>query len=298
MLNSLRTTDHERVARSLATAACVFAGLICVLFAVRLMWLFLAPRIDDAATIAPAATASKVNTATSVAQWHLFGNSQSVDLARLTTNAPPTTLKLVLRGTLALPDAAQGMAIIADEHGLEKNYKVGDTVSGGAKLGEVYSDHVVLSHDGIAESLLLPKPDEHAPPLPTQNMQRLAGGNATSSMPPGYTSRPSTASTTTIGKAGAASIANAEDLARQVHIDPVFENGKLSGARLSGSGAVSALMSQAGLKATDVVTSVNGMPLSNLSNPQQMMDNLRNAASVQVTVQRDGKPATLTLPLR
>lgn len=297
MLNSLRTTDHERVARSLATAACVLAGLVCVWFAVRLVWLLLAPRIDDAAqTAAPAAT-SKVNAATSVAQWHLFGNSQSIDLARLTTNAPPTTLKLILRGTLALPDAAQGMAIIADEHGLEKSYKVGETVSGGAKLGEVYPDHVVLSHDGIAESLLLPKPEEHAPALPAQNQQRLAAGNAASSMPPGFSSRPSAAASAPGGKSSP-NMAGTEDLARQVHIEPVFDNGKLSGARLSGSGAVSALMAQAGLKSTDVVTSVNGMPLSNLSNPQQLMDNLRNAASVQVTVQRDGKPATLTLPLR
>lgn len=296
MLNSLRIADHERVSRSLAMAACVFAALIGVWFAVRLVWLLLAPRVDDAApTTAPVAT--KTNAAVSVAQWHLFGSVQNIDLSKLATNAPATTLKLVLRGTLALSDAAQGMAIIADEHGVENSYKVGEIVTGGAKLAEVYPDHVVLSHDGVAESLKMPKPEDHAPPLPAQNVQRLAAAGQASSVPPNFGSRTPTSPAGTPSKT-APPINGAEDLARQVHIEPVFDGGKLSGARLSGSGAVAALMTQAGLKPTDVVTSVNGMPLGNVTNPQQLMDSLRNAPSIQVTVQRQGGPATLTVPLR
>ncbi|TLY48232.1 MAG: PDZ domain-containing protein [Gammaproteobacteria bacterium] len=57
-------------------------------------------------------------------------------------------------------------------------------------------------------------------------------------------------------------------------------------------------MNQVGLKPTDLVTAVNGTPLSNVSNPQQLLDKFGNAASLQITVQRDGKPATLTLNLR
>jgi len=78
----------------------------------------------------------------------------------------------------------------------------------------------------------------------------------------------------------------------------VFENGKIAGARLSGGGQVAALMQKAGIKPTDLITAVNGTALAGLSNPQQFMDNLRNASSLQVTVLRDGKPATLTLDLR
>ncbi|HEX6833463.1 MAG TPA: type II secretion system protein N [Rudaea sp.] len=296
MFDSLRTADHDRVSRSLAMTACALAALAALWFAVRLVWLVLSPRADQMTATAPLSATGNVPPATTVAQWHLFGNSQSIDLARLATNAPATTLKLVLRGTLALPDAAQGVAIIADERGVENNYKVGETVTGGAKLAEVYPDHVVLQHDGTAESLALPKPEEHAPSLPAQNQQRLASGPNASSVPPGFNGR-SAAPGASVPKA-LPGIAGAEDLARQVHIEPVFDAGKLSGARLSGSGAVATLMGQAGLKPTDVVTSVNGTPLSNVTNPQQLMDSLRNAPSIQVTVQRDGKPATLTLPLR
>jgi type II secretory pathway component PulC len=46
------------------------------------------------------------------------------------------------------------------------------------------------------------------------------------------------------------------------------------------------------------VTSINGTALTSLSDPQQFMDNLKSTTSLQVTVLRDGKPATLTVSLR
>ncbi len=80
-------------------------------------------------------------------------------------NAPRSALKLTLRGTLALPDAKDGIAIIADEQNIEHRFNVGDTVSGNAKLSEVYPDHVVLSHDGVDESLAMPGPETHVAPV-------------------------------------------------------------------------------------------------------------------------------------
>ena len=94
---------------------------------------------------------------------------------------------------------------------------------------------------------------------------------------------------------GALARTNAADLARQIQFEPVFDGGKIAGARLSGSGAAAALMNQIGLKPTDMVTAVNGTPLSSVSNPQQLLDQLGNASSLQITVQRDGK--TITLPV-
>src|SRR5262249_25640003 len=156
----------------------------------------------------------------------------------------------------------------ADERGVERSYKVGETVAGNARLAEVYADHVVLNHDGIAEALNLPRPEEHAPALAETNVARATGTAPASSMPPGYAAKSSANAAARATVAGRLPIP--DELARQVHIEPVFDNGKLTGARLSGGGAVAILMGQAGLRPTDVVTSVNGMPLSSLSNPQQL----------------------------
>ena len=74
-------------------------------------------------------------------------------------------------------------------------------------------------------------------------------------------------------------------------------NGKIAGARLSGSGDVAVLMNKAGLKPTDVVTAINGKPVTSLTTDTNFVDNLKNASNLQVTVLRDGKPATLTVSL-
>jgi len=299
MLSSFSTADQARASRLAALGVCILAGAICLWLLVRLAWL-LVPQEDDVAA-APPAAAANAPPAQSVAKWHLFGNPQNVLLAQA-MRAPATTLKLTLRGTLALPEPNQGIAMIEDEHGSERAYKVGEDVAGVAKLSEVYADHVVLSHEGANETLNLPQPEARAPAPETG--PRVAAGIGNSA-----TSKPGSAAPLFVPPQmahGAVDWTQAQknlrldpaQLAKQVHIEPVFVDGKISGARLSGSGEVLALMNQAGLKATDTITSVNGTALTGLPNPQQFMDNLKNASSLQVTVLRDGKPATLTLNLR
>ncbi len=296
MINPLSAADIGRTSKLAALAACALAGLLCIWLLVRVIWL-LVPRGSDSAAAPVMPTATSATPAASVAQWHLFGNAQSVDLAARALNAPQTALKLVLHGTLALPDPKHGIAIIADEQNVEHGYNVGDTVAGSAKLAEVYTDHVVLSHDGVAESLLLPRPEERsAAPGAERSVARAPGTAA--SVPPGHASSTSNSNSARARSPGALVRSNAADLMRQVRFEPVFDGGRIAGARLSGSGAAAALMNQIGLKPTDMVTAVNGTPLSSVSNPQQLLDQLGSASSLQITVQRDGRPATLTLNLR
>ncbi|HET8941713.1 MAG TPA: PDZ domain-containing protein, partial [Rudaea sp.] len=142
-------------------------------------------------------------------------------------------------------------------------------------------------------------PAAHAPPLPLANQRNLsnAKGDRASSIPPTYVPPSMAHGAIDWSRAQQQLQIDPAQLARQVHIAPVFENGKIAGARLSGGGRVAELMQQAGLKPTDLITAVNGTSLSSLSNPQELMDNLKDASSLQVTVMRDGKPATLSLNL-
>lgn len=280
-----------------AVASCAAAALACAWLFVRLVWLLLPHAQDDRSMPMPAPATPVQTAAASIAQWHLFGNPQAVNLGELARNAPKTTLDLVLRGTFALPDPKQGIAIIADASRGERSYNVGDAV-GSATLAEVYADHVVLSHDGADESLSLPRPDDHAAPANAATATRTPG--QASSVPPGYTPNTAPAAAAVTGGNGSAAFSrtNAADLARDVRFEPVFADGHIAGARLSGSGAAAALLNQVGLRPTDVVTAVNGTQLANVANPQQLIDQLGNASSLQVTIQRDGRPATLTLNLR
>jgi general secretion pathway protein C len=270
----------------------------CLWLLVRLAWL-LVPQSDDATVPPPADTPSAAAPVQSVAKWHLFGNPQSVVLAQA-ARAPATSLRLTLRGTLALPEADQGIAMIEDEHGGERAFKVGEDVADSVKLTQVYTDHVVLNHAGATEMLSLPQPEAHSAPDSSQRSVGSAGSGSspkTSSVPPTYIPPAMVHGTVDWNQAQKNLRLDPAELAKQVRIEPVFVDGKISGARLSGGGDVAALMNQVGLKPTDLVTAINGTALSGLSNPQQLMDNFKNASSLQVTVMRDGKPATLTLNL-
>ena len=287
-MNWLSTPDHERASRFAAIGISAIAAAACVYLLVRIAWL-LVPHGGDTAVTPRGGAAAAATTSVSIAKWHLFGNPQALTPAAPSTLA--TVLKLGLRGTLALPDAKdeRALAIIVNEQGVETSYRVGAEIVPGAKLAAVYADHVEIDHGGIAEALALPRPEQHAPPLPEKNQQRLN---------PAAAGNPSAGRTAAVSGAPVPGIrpptVDPQEFVRQIH--PVLSGGKIIGADISGADA--GLLARVGLKPTDVVTAVNGTPLANVSNPQALIEQLQSSPSIQVTVQRDGKPATLTLSLR
>jgi len=292
MLNSMSSGDHERLSRLAALGACAAAAALCLYLLVRIVWLLL-PRGDATGPGATAAAQAPARATVSVAKWHLFGNPQGIASATPASSLA-TVLKLGLRGTLALADPKdeRALAIIANEQGVETSYRIGVEVAAGASLTEVYPDHVVLDHQGVAETLTLPRPDQHAPASPAKNQQRLAAASTPdASVPPG--SVPA-AIAPSAAAASAMPRIDPQDVARQ--LKPVFADGRIVGADISGADA--SLLARLGLKPSDIVTAINGTPLAGVTNPQALMEQLQSSSSVQVTVQRDGKPATLTLSLR
>ncbi|MBN8483119.1 MAG: PDZ domain-containing protein, partial [Xanthomonadales bacterium] len=90
---------------------------------------------------------------------------------------------------------------------------------------------------------------------------------------------------------------NAADLARRVQVTPVLDNGRVAGLRVSTAGDA-ALMARLGLRPSDIVTAVNGIPVDSVARGQQILESLGSATEVRVTVTRDGMPAELALKLR
>src|SRR5690606_10669330 len=100
--------------------ACAFG--FCAWKAVGLFWLVLAGPDLPAAGPTLAVPAGDVSVARGqIAKWHLFGDPQgSVDLATLAqAKLQETGLKLTLRGTFNETRPEGGIAIIADEQGLD-----------------------------------------------------------------------------------------------------------------------------------------------------------------------------------
>jgi general secretion pathway protein C len=241
-----------------------------------------------------------------LSQWRLFGHAGTLSsLAQRTQQAPETALQLQLRGTLNLDSSDGGIAIIADGSGDEAAYRVGDALPGGATLTAIYAGRVLLSRDGVDEGLSL------LPPSPESS----AGGRATPRLPPGMRN-PGAGSTAGLpGSAGnpfvnpgistgvpsleslrAATGTDVAELARQVNVQPVMENGRFAGVRLT-VGRDSDILDRTGLRSTDVITAVNGIPLDGPQRQPELLRMLQDSRQINLTIRRDGQVRTLTVGL-
>lgn len=303
-VNLLRGRGAER----LAMAACVLLALVIAWQLARLAWQFVP--VDDASLSAPLRSAASAPSAPSVAvsKWHLFG-APPVRAAVSGPGTPTTTLALNLRGTLAESDPRTGLALIADANGSERAWRVGDEIAPGVTLDEVHADRVILRHDGVQEALVLSR--NEAPPAVTPAIKPGPAGAPLRNTAPAPSAAP--AGTAPISFAppniahGAAGnwqqtmdrVAGGDmaALAKNVQVTPVMENGRIAGVRVSSAGN-DALLGRLGLRPSDIVTAVNGVPVDSVARGQQIIESLGNASEVRVTVTRDGVPSVISVKLR
>jgi len=296
--------ERGRWSERSAMAVCALLVLFAVWLLARVFW-SLQPADDVASAALPRSAASAQPAATvAVSKWHLFGDAPQRLAAN--RNAPATTLALRLRGTLADADPRGGIAVIADDLGNERAWRVGEDIIPGVTLDEVHADRVVLLHVGVQEVLPLVR-DESMPAsvVPAANAPR--GGAALRNTAPA---------------AGPGSIAplsfvppqiahgainwqqtmdtlggSPESIARRVQVTPVIDNGRIAGVRVSAADDA-ALMARLGLRPSDIVTAVNGVPVDSVARGQQILESLGSATDVRVTVTRDGAPVEITMKLR
>ena len=98
-------------------------------------------------------------------------------------NLPETTLQLTLRAVFAASDAKQASAVIETSDGHAQVLKVGANVNGSAVLQEVHGNRVVLSRNGVLETLFFPAPQESTEFAIAQNTVPVSTDNPTDTAP-------------------------------------------------------------------------------------------------------------------
>src|SRR5579864_2812776 len=230
-----------------------------------------APSSQTAASLMRASRAHGLEL-TSITNAHLFGAPPRT--AQDGSNAPQTSMPLVLTGIIAGNDPQNGLAIVGENVQSAKVYAVGDNIPGGAKLHSVYSDRVVIDRNGQLESLALPHqvagsaPPPSAAMLPTENpaigrMRRMI------SEQPGL-------------------------LADVMRPQPVLDHGRMNGFRVYPGRNRMAFM-RLGLRPGDQVTAINGTPLDDRDRGEQILRTLGSSSEARVTVIRNGQQQDLTL---
>lgn len=124
--------------------------------------------VDRSAVTADAATSTHESQLDLIRSRHLFGVLK-VDHHRPPAAVPEavaTRLPLILQGVFVADGGGRSVAIVAlpNRHGLR--YAIGDTLPGSVELVSVASDHVVLDHGGVRETLHFPTHAESQPDGP------------------------------------------------------------------------------------------------------------------------------------
>ena len=258
--------------------------LVSVVLALLLAWLLakltwsLIPRRSTVpvSNVAPKVAAHQVD-AERVADQHLFGTAQAGNAGP----APDTTLAFTLHGIAAGKRAADSRALI-EANGDEEPYGVGAQLPGGVKVHAIYADRVILDRGGRLETLRLPQQD-------------IGGGN--NGAQPGMAQPQAMAPPTqNLGQLRQEIMNNPQRLMDVVRAMPVMDHGKLSGYRIYPAGNPS-IFNQLGLKAGDVVSAVNGIPLTDPAQSMRVLSTIKTSDQISVSLLRNGQMQTQVLQM-
>jgi len=249
-----------------------------------------------------------------LAALDLFGSVAETEQPKL-VDAPKTKLNLDLQGVFTAEDKTESSAIIAQKGKSGELYQIGDKLPGSATLHAVFDDHVLIKRGARIEKL--PFLDN---PLASQFQ---AVSNANSVEPTDPTNGPNArlkqvreriakrseeASNARLKRQQKGSNLKSQIAAYQQRLDtepeavlselgisPVSESGA-SGYKI-GAEVSQAILRQSGLKKGDVILSVNGKPVGNVSSDKDLLNQTVAAKRVRVEVQRDTRRFFVTVPI-
>ncbi|PCD03702.1 signaling protein [Sphingomonas spermidinifaciens] len=254
------TPRQQRLALDLLTGAMV----VSVAFALAgLTWRLAGHAGQGAITVPSGARPVPPPDLSPALGWQPFGQ------AAQTEQAQPTGLAFVLKGVVFAIPQSFAVAYVSENGGPARAVRVGEAL-GGATIDSIQRDRIILSNAGRLEYLALPDPAT-PPPVP--------GAPATAPAPGPSGNVPLSAPPPPPAQGPAA-------LLQRLDATPT------DGGYRIGSGSVP------GMRAGDIVQSVNGQALGRGAADQAAFAAAQASGTAQVQILRDGKPMTLTVPLR
>lgn len=236
----------------------------------------------------------------SILTWAPFGGGRAD-----ANGVPISNLGLVLKGVVYAAGGGS-TALISSAEGPVQVFRIGESPVGNAVIEDIEVDRVILNVGGQREALLLPHP---AGALPAGAAGASAQTAATAAAAAAIAPVPTPAAQAAL--ANASPIATAAAAAarsiptprpQQPTLTPSAAIGSL-GVTSSAEGYVvgpdsAPQLLRAGLRAGDVIKSVNGQALGDATRDQQTLQRAAAGGRARVEVVRDGRTLTLTVPLR
>jgi general secretion pathway protein C len=205
-----------------------------------------------------------------------FGSATPV--AQPDTPLPTTDTGLTLLGIALAEPATQSRAIIAGGDLPVSSYGKGSAITAGVTLNDVLPDHVILQVNGQHETLYFTQTEGAA----NTNLENLIVQEE-----PAQATDPDSV----IARYRAQILQNPQTVMDRLGLKATDQGYRITDAAIPG-------VLQAGFQPGDLVTTVNGKPVGNVTDDQTYFDEVAASDRATVEVQRDGQTIVMTFPLR
>ncbi len=221
---------------------------------------------------------NKIQYGLQIANMHLFGvEGQQKQVKKAAEAAPETRLKLTLHGVFVGEEPDKGAAIIGQANGKQLFYKTDESISSGTTLTEVYATHIVLTRNGRREVLHFPKSSSKGLSVVNRPSASSLKGDSLKNFRDTFAQQPL-------------------KIFQHLRFIPVRGAEGIKGFRVLPQGN-RALFNKLGVKSSDLVTAINGTPLTDERKALQLLGNLKNANELMLDVERKGVATTISLNL-
>jgi general secretion pathway protein C len=211
---------------------------------------------------------------------HLFGTALSASDAE----TAEASTRWVLTGVIYGQSPQTGQAILGLDAESTHLRGIGQDVGAGYRLAQVFADRVTIEGDGKRLSVRLPRYRASGRKLAS------ATGSGAPAEPASMPKLPQGIWHPPKGSIGVKLPAEAL-LNPQPHRD---SDGGYAGIEVTGANAT---LSYFGLQPADVITQIDGHPITNANSAQQALKQLSSGSAVMVTVERAGAPMTLPITI-
>lgn len=280
----------------------------------RLLWLVVpAPEIPPASISLLASDPQTISTgpteAVNISQLKSLKPFGDVAVAPVVEQAPAaaadieantdTQLNLVLRGVIGstTESAARAIIVAGDKADV---YAVGDTLPVGNKvtLAKVLDVRVIINNNGNFESLWMFKDDPNAPKLTNSHFVPPAPNTGVQSFQPQALSPDRNPVQNSPSSSPEPSMTEvSKTLADVVAMSIYREGGQVVGYKIR-PGRNAELFNSLGLQADDIVTAVNGVPLSAPGKVMEIYKSMGSATSANLEIRRGGSTVNLDVMLK
>lgn len=241
-------------------------------------------------------SASQSADVSAIGAWHLFGKAEAnrpVMASPVVIPVTPRDLRLV---GIFFAERSASLALIADGNNLERGYRIGDLLPGGARLERIEREQVIISHNGREELIKLPTLDDPNRPLVAPESPSVLLVPAEEPGPTTFNAPQVIDASAIVERLRGEILSRPQALEDIAFTSPYVQNGLFAGFRLR-PGRDRRIFQQLGLSSGDILTEINGTRLSSPAQGLALLQELMSARQIDARILRNGAEIPLTFVL-